>query len=52
MLLILVLVLKIKIKTLKMEIYFQLKLDNTDTSNPYFYAEFIPLMPWEYTVEI
>ena len=33
-------------------LYFQSKLDNTDTSNPFFYAEFIPLIPGEYSVEI
>jgi len=33
-------------------LYFQSKLNNTDTSSPYFYAEFIPLIPGEYIVEI
>jgi len=39
-------------KKLKWKFIFPIKIDNTDTSNPYFYAEFIPLMPGEYTVEI
>ena len=37
---------------IKGNLYFQSKLDNTDISNPFFYGEFIPLIPGEYTVNI
>ena len=36
----------------KGNLYFQSKLNKTDISNPFFYGEFIPLIPGEYTVEI